>query len=121
MDDNVTPFQQYCIDTQRSAPKAVAMIQVVINSCFGGFSLSEAAQDRLRDLGMGEDDGLTEYGAWGVSRSDPRLVQVVEEMGEAADGGSARLRITEVPADAKWHIAEYDGREHVAEDHRTWN
>ena len=121
MDNNASPFQQYCIDTQRRTPKAAAMIKVVINACFGGFSLSEAAQDRLSDLGMGEDDGLTEYGAYGVSRSDPRLVQVVEEMGEAADGGSASLRIVEVPADAKWHIAEYDGQEHVAENHRKWN
>jgi hypothetical protein len=26
-----------------------------------------------------------------------------------------------VPADAKWHVHEYDGLEHVAEDHRTWS
>jgi len=24
-----------------------------------------------------------------------------------------------VPDDVKWHIHEYDGLEHVAEDHRT--
>jgi len=25
-----------------------------------------------------------------------------------------------VPDDVKWHIAEFDGWEWVAEDHRTW-
>jgi len=27
----------------------------------------------------------------------------------------------EIPDDVKWHIHEYDGLEHVAEDHRTWS
>jgi len=31
------------------------------------------------------------------------------------------LKIVEVPDDANWYIAEYDGLEHVAERHRTWS
>jgi hypothetical protein len=53
-----------------------------------------------------------------IARNDPALVQVVEEMlhsGEVTD-----LRVVEIPDDVKWHIHNYDGFEHVAENHRTW-
>lgn len=55
-----------------------------------------------------------------LDRDDRDLVAVVEELGEAASSKLANLVIVEVPTDAQWHIAEYDGYEHVAEDHRTW-
>lgn len=54
------------------------------------------------------------------NRTHPLLVRVVEELGEAADGPHAKLKIVEVPADVSWTIEEYDGNEHVAESHRTW-
>ena len=53
-------------------------------------------------------------------RDDPALVQVVEELGDAAADHHAELRIAEVPDDVKWTIEEYDGKEWVAEVHRTW-
>lgn len=54
-------------------------------------------------------------------RSNPLLIQCVEELGgEVASGQFAKLDIVEVPDDVSWHIEEYDGNEHVAEDHRTW-
>jgi len=49
------------------------------------------------------------------------LIAVIEEMKEEANSWAADIRIVEVPDDAKWHIHEYDGLEHVAEDHRTWS
>jgi hypothetical protein len=57
----------------------------------------------------------------GIERDDPALVQVVEEMGAAADGRHASLKIVEIPDDVKWQIEQYDGLEWVAEVHRTWN
>ena len=48
-----------------------------------------------------------------IERSDPALVQVVEEMGEAANGCAARLQIEELPAGTLYHIDEYDGSETV--------
>jgi hypothetical protein len=48
------------------------------------------------------------------------LVAVVEELGEAAYGECAELSVIEVPDDVEWHIVEYDGLEHVAENHRIW-
>lgn len=48
-----------------------------------------------------------------ISRSDPILVQVVEELGDAASGGYAKLRIAEVPSGGRYRIDEYDGFESV--------
>lgn len=56
-----------------------------------------------------------------LCRADPVLVQVVEELGELADGRYATLKVVEIPDDVKWQIEEYDGSEWVAEKHRTWS
>lgn len=56
-----------------------------------------------------------------LDRDDPVLVQVVEELGEKANGGYAELKVVEVPDDVHWEIQEYDGMEKVAETHRSWS
>jgi hypothetical protein len=56
-----------------------------------------------------------------VDRKDPILVQVVEELGQAAAGQHATLKVVEIPDDIKWIIDEYDGRETIEEVHRTWS
>ena len=56
-----------------------------------------------------------------VARDDPYLVATVEELGAAANGRHANLKVVEIPADVEWEIDEYDGMEHVAEKHRTWS
>ena len=56
-----------------------------------------------------------------IPRDDPYLVQIIKEMGKDADGTYANLKIVEIPGDVDWEIGEYDGREWVAEKHRTWS
>jgi hypothetical protein len=92
-------------------------MKVVINGCFGGFNLSPAGLKRLKDL-LGASASSWELQT--LPRDDSSLVQVVEEMGSAANGPESSLYIVEVPDDVDWHIQEYDGVEHVAENHRTW-
>lgn len=55
-----------------------------------------------------------------IERTDPALIQVVEELGKAANGQSASLKVVEIPEGVDYEIDEYDGREHIAEKHRTW-
>jgi hypothetical protein len=130
-------------------------MKVVVNTCYGGFSVSEAAikryaeikgltlypendeygttyyivpKDQRENLDNWEDLTLEERIASNrradaqelkVER-DETLAQVVEELGKAANGEYADLAIVEVPNDVSWRISEYDGKEWVAEVHRTW-
>lgn len=55
-----------------------------------------------------------------IERDDPALIQVVKEMGDAASGQFADLKIVQIPADVQYEIEDYDGMETVAEVHRTW-
>jgi hypothetical protein len=49
-----------------------------------------------------------------IERNDPALVQVVEELGDLANGRCADLMIVELPAGTQYRIDEYDGSETVA-------
>lgn len=53
-------------------------------------------------------------------RTNPILVQVVEELGEKASGRFAKLEVVEIPDELEWEIEEYDGNEWISESHRTW-
>jgi hypothetical protein len=53
-------------------------------------------------------------------RTDPILIQVVEELGTVADGSCAQLRIVEIPDGVEWELDVYDGIESVHEVHRSW-
>jgi hypothetical protein len=55
-----------------------------------------------------------------IDRGDPKLVQVIEELGDAANGAHAQLAIVEIPDGVEYTVEEYDGSEHIAEAHRTW-
>ena len=94
------------------------MIKVVINEDFGGFGLSDEAEALYK-----ERKGITDPDWWyrDIPRDDPILIQIIEDMGIKADGTFASLKIVEVPDDVNWYIGEYDGREWVAELHRTWS
>jgi hypothetical protein len=54
-------------------------------------------------------------------RTDPKLIQVVEELGAKADGSCAKLKIINIPDGVDWEIDEYDGQESVSEKHRSWS
>jgi hypothetical protein len=111
------------------------MAKIVYNACYGGFGLSEKAVQRYSDLaGLGLTFhkkyviGHWEFpnGDWwdekDLSRSDHILVQVVEELGEEANGMCARLEIEELPAGTLYRIDEYDGLETVAtQDGYKWS
>lgn len=92
-------------------------MKVVINTCFGGFGLSDKALARYNELA---GTNHTEY-IYGIQRNDPFLVQVVEELGEDADDFAAELKIVDIPDDVEWYIHDYDGLESVYEQHRIWN
>jgi hypothetical protein len=109
-------------------------MKIVINDCYGGFGLSSAAI-KLYAANVGiklkkENDpwGVSYYSEddryWNprnIERNDPELVKVVELLGEDSADSFAALKVIEIPDDVDWDIHEYDGREWVAEKHRTWS
>jgi len=90
-------------------------MKIVINTCYGGFGLSKEALALFN-----ERSGMVNTYDTGIPRNNPILVEIVEQLGEAADGGHAELKVVEIPDDVKWHIHEYDGWETIHEDHRVW-
>jgi hypothetical protein len=99
------------------------MTKIVYNACYGGFGLSDEAMMRYCEI-----KGITEETIYGgiydgdIERTDPVLVQVVEELGDKASGEYAKLRIAELSAGTLYRIDEYDGFEQVCtQDDYAWS
>lgn len=53
-------------------------------------------------------------------RSDPDLIEVIESLGDKANGECAKLYIKEIPDGAQFEITEYDGIEDVVPPRQSW-
>ena len=128
------------------------MTKIVYNGCYGGFSLSDEAIRRyceIRGIALYEHKDRFGYAHYttvpqeeyerlcaedteranevyvndrDIDRTDPTLVQVVEELGDAANGMCAKLLITMLPKGTIYRISEYDGCESVntMNDYTDW-
>lgn len=96
--------------------------KIVINACYGGFGLSgTAANLYCAYAGIAEAD-RDMFHTRDIRRNDPILIRVLEQLGVMeCSGRHASLRVVEIPDDVEWTIEEYDGKEWVAEVHRTWS
>jgi len=93
--------------------------RIVINRCYGGFGQSNQAVARYRELAWIPEESL--FWTYDIPRDSPILLKVIDELGvEKTSGPHANLKVIEIPDGVKWHIADYDGMEHIAEDHRQW-
>ena len=113
------------------------MKRIVINGSYDEFCISHKALTRLRELGQREalaetdrgvywplaagprEPSLNQYGHL-IPRDDEKLVRVVEELQEAANGHAAKLKIVAIPDDVNWVITKTERGEQVSEAHRTW-
>ena len=90
-------------------------MKIVINTSYGGYGLSKEAYEYLgipyNNLGF----------EFSKDRTNPKLIEVVEKLGDKANGRYAELKIVEIPDDVDWYIDEYDGCESIHESHRTWS
>lgn len=113
---------------------------LVINTQHGGFGLSRDAQIAYLERSqipyslVDRDDrhSTQRYGPiimvngkhWydkDIVRDDPVLVVLVHELGREVNSEYARLKVVRIPADVAWQIEDYDGKEWVSEQHRTWD
>jgi len=89
-------------------------MKIAINTCFGGFSLSEKAYEFL---GIKWDS----YGYhFNDNRVDKKLIKCIETLKHEASGKCAKLKVIEIPDDIDYKINEYDGIESIEEVHRSW-
>ena len=121
-------------------------MKVAVNKCYGGFRLSDKAWELLTKLTFEEGDkeemalmkelGQTfnprqrarDYMRYNVEsylneaewRQNPKLIRVIEELGEGASGDGAQIVIVEIPLGIEWFIQEHDGVESIHEKHRKW-
>lgn len=115
------------------------MKKVAINSCFGGFHLSDEAMVMYLKKMYPDKVITTEPDKWGSlefmvdgkkfyqfevseydNRENPILIEVIETLGGKADGRYSDLKIVEIPDDVQYEITDYDGVETVEEIHRSW-
>lgn len=112
------------------------MTKVAYNACYGGFGLSTKAVIRYAELKnlkvypdvhrfytryslsppTGNDDIDAKrkfFDEDNIERDDPILIQVIEELGNEANGQHASLQIEDVPTGAAYRIESYDGTEQV--------
>jgi hypothetical protein len=100
-------------------------MKLVINTCYGGFSISRkaaefmAARGNVKAIKELAQDTDRWYG-FGYERDDADLIAAVESLGEESFGSCAQLKVVVIPDDIKYEIDEYDGIESVHEKHRSW-
>ncbi len=83
-------------------------MKIVINTEYGGFGLSEAAQKRYAEL-----SGKTPATWYNIDRADKYLVQVVEELGDEANDLISHLEVIDIEAGTQYRINKYDGLETI--------
>ena len=115
-------------------------MKIVINKKYGGFHLSKEAvllygdkknlniiakeDEKIKTIThyfLNEEKEENGFGEWEIERNDPILVEVVEQLGDLANGHYSKLKVVEVPDDVKWYIHDYDGLESVHECHRIFS
>ncbi len=90
-------------------------MKVVINDCFGGFSLSEKVLDWLKHKKQ-----ISDLDQYEIARNDPDLIEGIETFKEESGSKYSKLKIVEIPDNVDYIIEEYDGKEWIAEKHLTW-
>ncbi len=96
-------------------------MKIVLNKCYGGFSVSEAVYKEFGIKWDGYGHLYKDADGKEVERTDPRLIAAIEKLGEEASSGClAKLEIVEIPDDVEWEMDDYDGIETVHELHDSW-
>lgn len=87
-------------------------MKIIINCCYGGWSMSKEAFEKLKNVKKITDDYISDYDE--SFRDDPDLIAIVEELGEKASSGlCANLCIVEIPDIYSYSVDEYDGYESI--------
>jgi hypothetical protein len=104
------------------------MTKIAIQIVWGCFNLSQKAinllterhPDIVKELKCENIEHIEYYINQDMNRSDPRLIEIVEELGDECSKYPGEIQIIEIPDDVTdWYIDDYDGWECVREG-RVW-
>lgn len=109
--EEVERFVKIAENGSNTTTESTGTTKIVFNAWFGGFGLRREALALYNAL-----SGKSLTYDHNISRTDPTLVNVIEKLGDFANGTFARLRIRELPRGTKYRIDEYDGQESVVTD-----
>lgn len=86
-------------------------MKVLYNTCYGGFGVSQKAIDLFNER---RPEAHVEYSfEMEEYRSDPILIDIVNELGEEARRSCSKLAVAEFPDGYDYWIEDYDGVETV--------
>lgn len=96
-------------------------MKIVINTSCSLFALSEVAVDYIRKKtkGIKNKEKISSF-SFDNDRSNPLLVEAVEKLGFEANSKESVLKVIEIPDGVNWEIHGCNGKEWIAECHRTW-
>ena len=97
------------------------MIPIMYNTCYGGFSLSEATITEYNRRKSPDTPKLNAMGLH-IDRTDPLMIQIIWEMGKQANGMCSDIHLDHIPPQYKnnYYIQEYDGTETVRIDYKGY-
>ena len=79
-------------------------MKIIINKCYGGFSVKDEIEEEFRNR-------LSAYGS--DIRTNPELIKMIEE-GKDISSNYSRLRVVDITDNATdYRIQEYDGLESI--------
>lgn len=106
--------QKYDEDSKRYLPEPLNDGEVIFDR-----SLSKGSSS-INDMMLKHGDRY--WDCWTQkNRAHPLVVRVVKELGKAANGRCADLKIVNIPKGVDYVIEEYDGLESIHETHRVWS
>lgn len=108
-------------------------MKLVLNKCYGGFSISREAAEFMAKNGCERakqelaESGSNWYGYGyvdtmedGYDRTSEHLILAVETLKDKASGWGSSLKVVDIPDGTDYYIDDYDGIETVRENHKSW-
>jgi len=92
----------------------MSTVKVVYNKTYGGFGLSDVGLNLYNEKRLALKLDTVKYD-FTIKRTDPLLIEVIEELGKNANGVCAKLAIDTIPIEYEdcYVVDEYDGKENI--------
>eukprot|EP01032_Pedospumella_encystans_P010004 gene10004-11727_t len=104
--------QQHAVKAKKEQPKE-KFSAAVINSCYGGFEVSDFAVELYRKRYEKKYCKKSEESGYGIGGDDPILVALVKEFPTQVSGKYSKQEVVYYPSkyDGFFRVSEYDGLE----------